>query len=74
LKNIETDETDKLISLTAGAHFFVISWCIQHDYWTTALGVAAKGEVINDFAPQVTVIMQGKYSELKCSLLLCMLI
>ncbi|AQL09317.1 Omega-amidase chloroplastic [Zea mays] len=32
--------------------FVVLSWCIQHDYWTTALGVAAKGEVINEFEPQ----------------------
>jgi len=52
----------------------MISWCIQHDYWTTALGVAAKGEVINDFEPQVMVIMQGKYSKMNCSLLLFVLV
>jgi hypothetical protein len=30
----------------------VLSWCIQHDYWTIALGVAAKGKVLHQFLPQ----------------------
>jgi hypothetical protein len=42
----------------------MLSWCIQYDYWTTALGVAAKGKVIDGFAAQVMAIMLGKYREL----------
>jgi hypothetical protein len=52
----------------------MLSWCIQYDYWTTALGVAAKGKVIDGFAAQVMAIMLGKYRELKFSLLLYTLI